>query len=168
MDISSPTRVAEIGREVERFLKRELSWGVEGTWEPSREEIEEATILAHRLARFFLTYENKELIVPWPYFAGCGILESCQGDILTGSTLYEVKSGEGGFRLTDLRQVLAYCALNHARPLHTISSVGFINPRVGIFYISNVDTLVRSAAGISADSFFFDTANFLATQGASQ
>jgi hypothetical protein len=163
-----PDRIIEIGREVDQFLNKGLApSGEDDVGIPSGEEIEEATILAHRISRYFLIYESKIKVIPEPYFAGCGILDSCRGDILAGSTLYEVKSAEGGFRLADLRQVLAYCALNHAQPLHAISSVGFINPRLGVFFTSDVEALVRSAAGMPADSFFFDTTHFLASQSAS-
>ena len=158
----------EIGRTVAQFLSIEMtSPPSDDVWDPNTVEIEEAMILAHRLARFFLRYEAKASILPEPHFAGCGLLESCQGDILAGSTLYEVKSGEASFRLADLRQVLSYCALNHAGRFYSITSVGFINPRLGIYSIVDIDALARSAAGISADRLLFDITHFLVSQSAS-
>lgn len=67
----------------------------------------------------------------YPTFKGCGYLSSCQGDIIKGQTLIEVKSVSGGFRSEHLRQTLAYLALNYAGKQFNIDRLCLVNGRLG-------------------------------------
>jgi len=168
VEVLHPDHLDRISRAVVETVRAELPLPARAeVGETNSREIEEANLLAQRLAEFFLEYVPGETLVPTPEFAGCGILESCQGDVLAGATLYELKSGEGNFRLTDLRQVLIYCALNHAFPRYSLRDIGLLNPRKGVFYTANVDDLVRWASGASADNLFFEMTHFLTSQGIS-
>lgn len=66
-----------------------------------------------------------------PTLKGCGYLSSCQGDIIKGGTLVEVKSVTGGFRSEHLRQAIAYLALNYASKQYEIDRLCLVNGRQG-------------------------------------
>jgi hypothetical protein len=161
-------RIQHIGLDVTNLLSEELrsAPGAQSI-EPSSSEVEEALTLAGRLIQFFLLNAAGQALTPFPEFRGCGILDNCRGDVLAGTTLYEVKSGDVNFRLDDLRQVLIYCALNHASPRYPIRSAGLLNPRLGVFFVSDLDRLAWGAAGIPADSLFHEINYFLTSQGIS-
>lgn len=83
-----------------------------------------------------------------PIFLGCGIIDKCQGDILVGKSLFEVKAGERSFRAIDVRQVLTYLALNYARLRYKITNIGLVNPRVGVSVELPVDELCYQVSGL--------------------
>ena len=82
--------------------------------------------LAVRLEDFFEGEGAGELVIQ-PRFKGCGILDSCYGDLLMGNTLYEVKCIERNLRSIDIRQILAYCALNYQSKQFDITDVCIVN-----------------------------------------
>ena len=163
-----PLHLVTVGREIAHALEGELPLPSEGeSVEPRPAEINEAIVLADRLSIFFTEYTEERPIVAAPEFAGCGIIERCRGDVLAGRTLYEVKSGESSFRLADLRQVLTYCVLNHALPVYPLQAIGLLNPRTGVFFVADLETVIRGGAGIPADSWFFEMTHFLSSQSTS-
>lgn len=113
--------------------------------DPEPEELREAVALAKRHLRFF---RRKGDLQPLPSFPGCGWLSECAGDVVAEKTLFEVKSGQRGFRSTDLRQVLAYCALNFAAKNYDISHVCLVNPRVGTYLEGDRRALRRGVWGV--------------------
>ena len=64
--------------------------------------------IAVRLENFFVDKGSGEFVIQ-PRFKGCGILDSCYGDLFRDNTLFEVKCVERNLRSIDIRQVLAYC-----------------------------------------------------------
>lgn len=167
-DAADPAVAADVGRQLEGELAAELPLPDAGQISgPSDAEIQEAVRIAARLSLFFREHVTDAPLVAAPEFAGCGIVETCRGDVLAGETLYEVKSGESNFGAHDLRQVLTYCALNHALPRYMIRAVGLVNPRLGLFFESDLESLVRGAAGLSADGLFFEMTRFLSSESAS-
>ena len=102
-------------------------------------------------------------IVPRPAFVGCGLLDSCSGDFLLGNTLVEVKSGDRNFRSVDVRQVLTYCALNYARPEYNIESVSCVNPRRGIYFITEIETLCLQLAAKSSNELLSELIYFVSS-----
>jgi hypothetical protein len=117
--------------------------------------------LTQRLRRFFFLEEGDDLIVARPRFDGCGIVDSCEGDILAGTVLYEIKNVERSFRLVDVRQVLTYCALNRAKEVHRITGVGWVNARSGKFFRMGLSPLASKIAGSSAPELLLDIINFI-------
>lgn len=103
--------------------------------------------IASRLEQFFM--RRKPLTIG-PQFHGCGLLRSCEGDVLARDTLYEVKAGNRAFRAEDARQLLTYAALNGAANKHQIASLGLINPRLGTCYSATVEELCTRMAGAPA------------------
>ena len=119
--------------------------------------------IARRLRQFFRNEEGSERLVTAPRFEGCGFLDSCEGDILAGTLLYEIKNKERKFRLVDLRQVLTYCALNYAKSTHPINGIGFVNARSGEFFKISLTNLARKAAGCSASELLSEIVDFVST-----
>lgn len=76
-----------------------------------------------------------------PPFKGCGILDSCNGDLLVGEELIEIKAGDRSFRARDVRQLLTYCALNHSSHEYALTKVGCANPRRGTKFSIDIETL---------------------------
>jgi hypothetical protein len=109
------------------------------TWAP------EAILIADRLHRFFVM-ETCDVIVR-PAFPGCGWVNNAEGDVLSGSTLYEVKAGQRHFRLADIRQILCYCALDFSSKRYGIKSISLINPRAGIVIREDLESLCNLLSG---------------------
>ncbi len=114
---------------------------------PARAGLEVREI-AQRLFRFF-RHERSNVTVR-PLFPGCGWIVEAEGDILSGPTLYEVKAGDRHFRLSDLRQLLCYCALNFSSKTYEINRVSLINPRTGAFLQDDLDALCLKISGTAS------------------
>lgn len=113
-------------------------------------DIEEALKVARQLRVYFNDYEPSKDLTYRPKFSGCGFIGSCEGDLIAGKTLYEVKSGNRTFRVVDIRQLLIYCALNRPRFEYPIQKVGLVNPRVGLYWVRDIETVSRAISGKSA------------------
>lgn len=148
--------VGEVTRYVQRFAA--VTDGSEAAG--SSREVEEAVILAIRLLDYFGGIRDR--LVLQPRFAGCGVLEACEGDLIVRETLYEVKAGERNFRVADLRQLLIYCALNRARPVFKIVRIALINPRVGVYWADDLERVSRQVSGSSAPELLDNIVEFLA------
>jgi hypothetical protein len=105
----------------------------------------EAGSLALRLLHFF---PGVLPTILRPQFSGCGLLSACEGDVLDGSCLYEVKAGGRGFRVVDLRQLLTYAALSYAAGTLTFADIGLINPRTGVSWRRSIDEVCHSISGL--------------------
>jgi hypothetical protein len=116
--------------------------------------------LAVRLEDFFED-EGSEDIVIQPRFKGCGILDSCYGDLFRGSVLYEVKCVERNLRSIDIRQVLTYCALNYQSQQFKIEEVCILNPRRGISFRFDVEGLAQNVSGKNSAELFHQIGDFL-------
>lgn len=156
-------QVAEIAEEAVAFIRRQRGGGgrLPG---PRRAEIETARTLAERLARFLAEFEPGRIILPHPPFDGCGVIDACRGDLLVGETLYEVKINDKGFRAPDLRQLVIYAALNHARSRYQIKNIGVVNPRLGIFFRSDLRGTLELMAGTDAYDLLSEILDFVSTE----
>jgi hypothetical protein len=114
------------------------------------EEMLDAREQLRRLRIFFEKQSNGATIELSPTFAGCGIIDTCNGDIYFGNMLFEVKAGDRSFRSIDLRQVLTYAALNYAQSKRRIDRVGLFNPRMGISFSTGINELCVEVSGHSA------------------
>lgn len=117
----------------------------------------EAMALLVRLARYFPA--NQEITLR-PKFVGCGLLSACEGDLIAGNCLYEIKAGDRAFRLSDLRQLLTYAALAYANGKLTFSDVGLFNPRTGVAWRRSLFDVCQSVSGLHPN----DTLSALAEQ----
>lgn len=113
-------------------------------------EIEDACEQHDRMMRVFTVNVSIDDVVPEPVFAGCGFIDTCRGDVLVETTLFEVKAGDRLFRSVDVRQLVTYAALNLASRQHEIRQVGLFNPRVGIRATVDIDELCFEVSGKDA------------------
>ena len=106
---------------------------------------QEAMALVTRLLRYFPTPMG---ITLRPRFSGCGLLSECEGDLIAGNCLYEVKAGDRPFRILDLRQLLTYAALAYANRTLSFTHIGLINPRTGVSWRRSLDEVCQSVSGL--------------------
>jgi hypothetical protein len=111
------------------------------------DEMLDAKEQLRRLKIFFKNESKGAALELSPAFTGCGIVDSCNGDIYFDDVLFEIKAGDRNFRSIDLRQVLTYAALNYAESKKKIDYVGLFNPRVGISFSIGLDELCLEVSG---------------------
>ena len=111
------------------------------------EEMRDAKEQLRRLGVFFENEAKGATLELSPAFAGCGIIDACEGDVYFENTLFEIKAGDRNFRSIDLRQILTYAALNYSQSMRTIDLVGLFNPRLGISFCMGLDELCLEVSG---------------------
>jgi len=104
----------------------------------------EAIALTRNLLRFF---RGRLPITLRPQFQGCGVVSACEGDILEGNCLYEIKAGDRAFRISDLRQLLVYSALAYSAGAPQFQRIGLMNPRTGVSWTRSLEEVCQSIAG---------------------
>ncbi|MCW8399820.1 hypothetical protein OQJ26_13585 [Legionella sp. PATHC038] len=112
------------------------------------QEIIEVKKIAHRLFSFFEKFNN---VVIRPEFAGCGRLNSCNGDVIADGILYEIKSGGRKFRSVDLRQLVLYLTLNRYSKQYLIHTLGLYNPRQGLHFVLPCQEFSLQFCGLSTE-----------------
>jgi hypothetical protein len=123
--------------------------------DPSVEEFEEARQIGRRIWNFISHTEFQgPPVIAAPSFRGCGILDACNGDLLVGDCLIEVKAGDRAFRAIDIRQLVIYCALNSIASSYEIGRVSCLNPRRGTYFVLDLNILSLEVASKSATDLF--------------
>lgn len=122
--------------------------GAPGKVEADEQETREARELFGRLRAFFGRESQRQVLELFPRFPGCGILDSCAGDIYFPTTLFEVKAGDRSFLSVDVRQLLIYAALNKSAGVRELTRVGLFNPRTGTSFVADLDELSREISGV--------------------
>jgi len=110
--------------------------------------IQEASQICQRLLNFFPSGAEK---IIRPKFQGCGTINSCEGDIKVGGSLYEIKAGDRNFRVTDIRQLLTYAALAYSSGDLNFSKIGLFNPRTGMTWAKSLDDVCLAISGTKAN-----------------
>ena len=105
----------------------------------------EAGNLVLRLLHFF---RGSEATTLRPRFSGCGLLSECEGDVIEGACLYEIKAGDRAFRVLDLRQLLTYTALAYAKGTLPFKDIGLFNPRTGVAWRKSLEDVSHSLSGL--------------------
>lgn len=97
-----------------------------------------------------------------PAFDGCGFLNPAEGDIFTQKKLVEIKSGERSFGISDFRQVLVYCTLNHfSKNRFDIRRIELFNPRMGILFSDTVDDFTAGLSSLTALELFAELESYI-------
>lgn len=107
----------------------------------------EAHHLTENLLRFFPADRSYELR---PKFNGCGVISSCEGDLISGGCLFEIKAGDRSFRIADIRQLLVYAALAYAGRTLNFDRIALCNPRTGILWTKSLDSICHAVSGLRA------------------
>ncbi len=138
--------------ETKHRLRPFLGQGVDLEKPLEANELAEVSEIVKRLLSFFRG--GRHPLVVRPLFKGCGFIDASEGDVLTKSTLYEVKTVDRSFRGTDVRQLLTYAALNSSSREADIPCIGLINPRRGVAFEMSVDELCLDISGRPAEELF--------------
>jgi hypothetical protein len=120
----------------------------------------DAIELALRLDCYF-DHESYKTLTVQPRFKGCGIMDSCYGDLLCDDRLYEVKMVDRNLRSVDLRQLLIYCALNYQARQFQINTACVINPRRGIAFRFDLEVLAQRLARKNSAELLHQICDFL-------
>lgn len=115
--------------------------------DPDEEEMDDAREQIRRLRLFFQEVSRGRVVETKPKFSGCGIIDSCEGDVYFEGELFEIKAGDRNVRSVDLRQLLVYSALNYAEQKRQIQRIGLFNPRVGTHFSSTLDEFCAEISG---------------------
>jgi hypothetical protein len=161
--ISKLVEDATLVQRIEESAKNRvvgLRRDVVGRVRSSQPRTSEAIDLSTRLETYFKDYPFDSILIQ-PMFKGCGILDSCYGDILARKSLCEMKIVDRNLRSADIRQVLAYCALNYRSSQYEIESVTILNPRRGLEFFFVVEELAERASGKNASELFHHITTFL-------
>lgn len=137
-------------------LRREIAGKPQTTFP----NINEAITLASRLEAYFRGFSKKSITVQ-PRFRGCGIVNSCYGDLLAKGKLIELKMVDRNLRSADIRQLLVYCALNHHSSQYKIDSVVILNPRRGLEFSFDVEEIADRASGKTSAELFHEITTFI-------
>jgi len=99
----------------------------------------------------------------YPIFPGCGILNSCSGDIFKQDTLIEVKAGERGILPSDLKQLISYTALNwiNSGNNYMIKNIEVFNPRQGLVWSNDLSTFISAVSYIPLEDVFDQLCKYL-------
>ncbi|MBI2265693.1 MAG: hypothetical protein HYU64_11050, partial [Armatimonadetes bacterium] len=100
----------------------------------------------------------------WPLLKGCGQLDACRADVIYKNKLVEVKAGDRHFRITDLRQIITYLALNFCSKQFQLANIALVNPRTGKAFECSIDTLVEACSGRKPVDVFSDIVDFVSTE----
>jgi hypothetical protein len=98
--------------------------------------------------------EKLDRVVFWPGFRGCGVIAECQGDILIGETLWELKTTRYGYSSVNLRQVLCYATLDWLSGCYGFVRLGFFNPVLSRYFVSDIESLCQSCSALEAPYVF--------------
>lgn len=115
--------------------------------DPSTDEMDDAREQARRLKFYFHQVAQARALEVKPKFAGCGIIDSCEGDVYCDGQLFEVKAGDRNVRSIDLRQLLVYAALSYSEQGRPIDKIGLFNPRMGTHFSSKLDEVCAEISG---------------------
>ena len=118
---------------------------------PFREEERiDALKITDRLMKFFS--RRRLPLTIRPCFRGCGYIDTSQGDVMFGSTLFEVKTVDRMIRGIDIRQLLTYAALNKNAKCYNLSHIGLYNPRRGIAAEFELEDVCLGISGKSSEA----------------
>jgi hypothetical protein len=147
------SRTERAWRETVRRLVPYSAQGLDIETPLDVDENKEVTEIADRLNRVF---DSSHLTVLRPAFPGCGYVDASEGDVIFGSTLYEIKTVDRAVRSSDIRQTITYAALNAASAADRfeIRRVGLFNPRRGQLCNIEIEHVCSEISGRPAQELF--------------
>jgi hypothetical protein len=117
------------------------------------EDVAEAAELSTRMCRH-LYHSEAETVELSPSFAGCGIINACLGDAMSGSAhIIELKDGDRPFRSYEFRQLTVYSALHLNSTGRMPSSIEVVNSRRGVSIKLAMETFAAEVAGQPAHEY---------------
>jgi hypothetical protein len=153
--------------ETTRRLAPYVAQGLDIVTLLDEEEKQEVVEITDRLRRVF---DFSKSIVLRPMFPGCGYVDASEGDVIFGSTLYEVKTVNRPIRSSDIRQTITYAALNAASTSEQfeIRAIGLFNPRRGLVFDFELEHVCSEISGRPAQELFEVIIQALSSDGISR
>lgn len=105
------------------------------------------------------------VVVFRPDFPGCGSVADCQGDIMIGNNLWELKATRYGYTSVNLRQILCYATLDWLAKKYQIQRLGFFNPVNLTYFVSEAARICESCAALESPHVFELIASMMETGG---
>ncbi|SFO48497.1 hypothetical protein SAMN05216330_103223 [Bradyrhizobium sp. Ghvi] len=139
-------------------IRRETQGDIASEGGLAPEEVVDIDEQRRRLLWMFLLNKPAGSLLTEPIFPGCGMIDSCKGDLIASDALYEVKAGDRLFRSIDVRQLIVYGALNFIAKRFKIERLGLFNPRVGIGATMSADDLCFEISGKQSSELFSEIA----------
>lgn len=158
----SSVKMTSLEHDVRSYIER-LVPSIKEIASLSKAELIEAEKIAESLLKYFHKSDFTAIIF-WPLFKGCGQIDACKGDIIYKNKLVEVKAGDRHFRITDLRQIIIYLALNFYSQQYQLVNIALVNPRTGKEFECPIDTLIESCSGRKSVDVFSDIIDFVSTE----
>jgi hypothetical protein len=115
---------------------------------PNEIELNDCIQQVKRLRAFFL--DVRDTIEVLPKFPGAGFIETCEGDVYSDGTLFEIKAGHRPYKSVDFKQLLTYAALNYASASRPLDRIGLFNPRMGTSFVAGLDVIAAEISGCSS------------------
>jgi hypothetical protein len=128
-----------------------------------RREIEEVT---KSLSDFFKV--PNYAVIARPIFKGCGFVDASEGDVIRDKTIFEIKTVERPFRSSDIRQTIAYAALNFSARQFQIQKIGLFNPRRGLYCDLDIDEVCAEISGRTSEDLLALVVQSMSSDGISR
>lgn len=154
---------AAVASVVSLAAHREVRAGDKSEESLAADELLDIEEQCNRLLRMFSFNRPADALVTEPIFPGCGIVDTCKGDVIVSNTLFEVKAGDRKFLSVDIRQLITYATLNQISKRFRIDGIGLFNPRVGTSVTISVDDLCFEVSGKRSDELFSQIASVISS-----
>jgi hypothetical protein len=118
------------------------------TYDLRQEEILLIKEIAKRIYHRYVVQIKKGCkFFPEPFFQGCGIINSANGDLILDNELVEIKAGKRKFSVNDIKQILVYATLHSLNNEYgTLTSFELYNPREGFSFQDSFANLCNELA----------------------
>lgn len=124
--------------------------------------------IARRIWLHFSHSGKPELLLR-PQFKGCGIINTCAGDIFKPpSRIVELKDGDRPFRSYEFRQLSVYAALYLNETGIVPSSIEVVNSRRGVYVAISLERFADEVAGQSAVDYLREVIRVITDESGSR
>lgn len=133
------------------------------TYDLRTEEIPLIKEIAKRIyCRYVVQIKHGCKFFPEPFFQGCGIINSANGDLIFDNVLVEIKAGKRNFLFNDIKQILVYATLHSLNNAYgTLTLFELYNPREGISFRDSFANLCDELAYASPHEIYSEIKKYI-------
>jgi len=133
------------------------------TYDLYSEELTLIKEIAKRIYRKYIIQINSGCkFFPEPFFQGCGIINSANGDLILDDILIEIKAGRRNFSINDIKQILVYATLDSLKNDYgTLTFFELYNPREGLSFQDSFANLCNELACASPQEIFSESKKYI-------
>jgi hypothetical protein len=119
--------------------------------------------IAKRIYRKYVVQIEKGCkFFPEPFFNGCGIINSANGDLIFDNILVEIKAGKRNFLVNDIKQILVYVTLHSLdNDYGALTLFELYNPREGISFQDSFENLCNELACASPNEIYSEIKKYI-------